>query len=193
MAKHQLHLLVSVLFVAAVVTSPSTSSAKSLASLATPPTAAAPTTAAPLTANSPKPTAYDMLERYNLARGILPEGVTGYVLRPDGSFEVFFSGAGGCEFTVGEGGRYKLRYDRRIAGTASAGSIRQLQGVSVKVLFVWLGVTEVDRAGDQLSFHVGPLAASFPLRKFAVSPRCRCGFDCTAATGDNAFAGVAAS
>ncbi|CAN6380979.1 unnamed protein product [Urochloa humidicola] len=144
---------------------------------------------------STRPTAYEMLERYKLPRGILPQGVKRYVLRHDGSFEVFFSGAGGCEFRVGEGGRYLLRYERRIAGTARAGSIRDLHGVSVKVFFVWLGITEVDRAGDQLSFHVGPLAASFPLRKFAVSPRCSCGFNCAAAgDGDDAAdAAVAAS
>ena len=57
----------------------------------------------------------------------------------------------------------------------------------MKVLFLWLGIDEVDRAGDQLSFHIGPLAASFPLRQFAQSPRCRCGFDCAAA-GDAAVA-----
>jgi hypothetical protein len=139
--------------------------------------------------NSTTPTAYEMLERYEFPRGILPEGVQRYVLRPDGSFEVFFSGSDGCEFRVGD--RYQLRYDRRIAGIARAGSIRDLRGVSVKVLFVWLGINEVDRAGDQLSFRVGPLAASFPLAKFSVSPRCRCGFDCDAAIGD--AAAVAAS
>lgn len=129
-----------------------------------------------------KPTAYEMLERYKLPRGILPVGVKRYKLRPDGSFEVFFSGDG-CQFRVG-GGRYLLRYDRRIAGTATAGSIKNLQGVSVKILFVWLGISEVDRSGDQLSFRVGPLAASFPLQKFSQSPRCRCGFDCVTAAGD---------
>ena len=136
-------------------------------------------------------TAYEMLERYMFPRGILPQGVRRYVLHPDGSFEVFFQG-GGCEFRVG--GRYLLRYERRIAGTARAGSIRGLRGVSVKVLFLWLGIDEVDRAGDQLSFRVGPLAASFPLRKFAQSPRCRCGFDCAAAAAATAGdAAVAAS
>jgi len=64
-------------------------------------------------------TAYEMLERYKFPRGILPQGVQCYVLRPDGSFEVFFPGSGGCEFRVG--GRYLLRYERRIAGTARAG------------------------------------------------------------------------
>ncbi|KAF8730742.1 hypothetical protein HU200_016604 [Digitaria exilis] len=142
-----------------------------------------------------KPTAYEMLERYKLPRGILPVGVKGYKLRHDGSFEVFFSGDG-CEFRVG-GGRYLLRYDRRIAGKATAGSIKNLQGVSVKILFVWLGINEVDRSGDQLSFHVGPLAASFPLSKFSQSPRCRCGFDCVTAAaagvGDDDAVVVAAS
>ncbi|KAL6658614.1 hypothetical protein ACP70R_004200 [Stipagrostis hirtigluma subsp. patula] len=139
--------------------------------------------------NSTTPTAYEMLERYGFPRGILPEGVQRYELRPDGSFEAFLSGgAGGCEFRVAD--RYVLRYDRRIAGTARAGSIRALEGVSVKVLFVWLTITEVDRAGDQLSFLVGPLSASFPLDNFAESPRCRCGFHC--ATADAAGA-VAAS
>ncbi|OEL35429.1 hypothetical protein BAE44_0003553 [Dichanthelium oligosanthes] len=84
---------------------------------------------------------------------------------------------GECEFRVGD--RYLLRYDRRIAGMARAGSIRTLQGVSVKVLFVWLGISEVDRAREQLSFLIGPLAASFTLGNFAESPRCRRGFDCT--------------
>jgi hypothetical protein len=139
--------------------------------------------------NSTTPTAYEMLERYDFPRGILPEGVQRYELRPDGSFEVFLSGRS-CEFRVGD--RYLLRYDRRITGTAREGSIRALQGVSVKVLFVWLGITEVDRSGDLLSFLVGPLAASFPSRNFADSPRCQCGFDCAYGAWD-ASAAVAAS
>ncbi|KAL6868316.1 hypothetical protein ACP4OV_015161 [Aristida adscensionis] len=140
------------------------------------------------TTTTPTPTAYEMLERYDFPRGILPEGVQRYELRADGSFEVFLSGAGGCEFRVGD--RYVLRYERRIAGTARAGSIRALEGVSVKVLFVWLGISQVDRAGDHLSFLVGPLAASFPLANFADCPRCRCGFDCAVAV---AAGGVAAA
>ncbi|EES08273.1 uncharacterized protein At5g01610 [Sorghum bicolor] len=160
--------------------------------------AAAGTTTTTTTATSPSgnstptPTAYEMLERYDFPRGILPEGVQRYELRPDdGSFEVFLSGRS-CEFRVGD--RYLLRYDRRISGTAREGSIRALQGVSVKVLFVWLAITEVDRAGDQLSFLVGPLAASFPTKNFAESPRCQCGFDCAYVAGDAAAAtAVAAS
>ena len=95
--------------------------------------AAGTTTTTATSVNSTTPTAYEMLERYEFPRGILPEGVQRYELRPDdGSFEVFLSGrSGSCEFRVGD--RYLLRYDRRISGTAREGSIQALQGMSVKV------------------------------------------------------------
>ncbi|XP_062202847.1 uncharacterized protein LOC133905146 [Phragmites australis] len=118
------------------------------------------------------PTAYEMLERYDLPRGILPEGVEGYVLRPDGTFEVYFPRA--CEFLLSH--KWLVRYDARVSGSAAAGSLTALEGISVKVLFLWLSVGEVDRAGDRLSFYIGPVATSFPLGDFAESPRCR-GYD----------------
>nr|TKW37786.1 hypothetical protein SEVIR_1G071300v2 [Setaria viridis] len=98
---------------------------------------------------------------------------------------VFFGSGAGCEFRVGD------RYELRASPGTRAGSIRELRAVSVKVLFVWLGITEVDRAGDQLSFRVGPSSALFPLAKFSVRPRCCCGFDCEAAAAGDAT--VAAS
>ncbi|GJM87766.1 hypothetical protein PR202_ga03757 [Eleusine coracana subsp. coracana] len=115
------------------------------------------------------PTAYEMLEQYNFPRGILPEGVTGYKLRPDGGFEVYFPRA--CEFLLSH--TWLVRYDARISGAAASGKLTALTGVSVKVLFLWIPVGEVDRAGDQLSFYVGPVATSFPIADFADSPKCR--------------------
>ncbi|CAL4981716.1 unnamed protein product [Urochloa decumbens] len=148
MAKHHLHLLLYVLFVAAVVASPSTSPTKSLASpTATPPTAAPPTTATPptapppttaLTANSSTPTAYDMLEKYNLARGILPEGVTG----------------------------------SRISGNIKAQSISRLEGVKVELMLIWIGITGVTRTNYELNFFAGPISKSFPIGSFASSFQC---------------------
>jgi hypothetical protein len=124
------------------------------------------------TAASSSPTAYEMLERYDFPRGILPEGVTGYELRPNGSFEVYLPRA--CEFLLSRS--WLVRYDARLSGTAAAGRLTSLNGVSVKVLFFWVPVGEVDRAGDQLSFYVGPVATSFPIADFADSPHCR-GYD----------------
>ncbi|WVZ88828.1 hypothetical protein U9M48_035298 [Paspalum notatum var. saurae] len=118
------------------------------------------------------PTAYEMLERYDLPRGILPAGVVGYELRADGSFEVYFPQT--CEFLLAE--KWLVRYEARVSGVVAAGKITALQGISVKVLFLWLAVGEVDRAGDTLSFYIGPVSTSFPLSDFAESPQCR-GYD----------------
>ena len=125
--------------------------------------------AAPGGGDGTTPSAYEMLERYNFPRGILPAGVQGYELRPDGAFEVYFPRR--CEFLLAR--RWLVRYDASVSGSVADGKLTALQGISVKVVFLWLGVAEVDRAGDKLSFYIGPVATSFPLGDFAESPRCR--------------------
>ena len=123
-------------------------------------------------------TAYEMLEKYGFPKGILPEGVTSYTLRDDGSFDVHLAGRGNCDFAV-DGG-YLLDYRRIISGKLdpSAGAIKELRGVSVKVFFVWLSIGEVVKGENSLSFFVGPFSASFPLANFLECPRCRCGVNC---------------
>ncbi|KAM0869594.1 hypothetical protein ACQ4PT_040575 [Festuca glaucescens] len=118
------------------------------------------------------PTAYDMLERYDFPRGILPEGVQGYDLGPDGGFQVYFPRE--CQFLLGK--QWLVKYNTRIAGTATADKLAALEGIYVKVLFLWIPVAEVDRDGDRLSFYIGPVSTSFPLGDFADSPHCR-GYD----------------
>ncbi|RWW21976.1 hypothetical protein GW17_00013844 [Ensete ventricosum] len=115
-----------------------------------------------------------MLEKFDFPKGILPEGVKGYILNGDGSFEVYLSE--NCEFTV-EGG-YILKYGRKITGKVKSGTLTDLKGVSVKVLFAWFGINEVVRNDSDISFSVGPLSASFPVSNFDECPRCNCGFDC---------------
>ncbi|RCV37679.1 hypothetical protein SETIT_8G082200v2 [Setaria italica] len=161
MARHHLH-LVSVLFVATIVASPPTASAKSLSSsMVAPPMAASPT------AHSLTPTAYDILEKYNLTRGILPEGVTGYVLQPDGSFEVHLPGDCSIHAT-----NMQIKYSSRIAGNIQPQSIHDLEGVKVEMMLVWIGITVVTRTDDQLNFFVGPISKSFPIDSFANSLQC---------------------
>ena len=120
------------------------------------------------------PTAYELLESYDFPQGLLPEGVESYLLQSDGSFDVYFGWE--CEFKVQDS--YLLRYKRRISGTLEAGRLKDLKGVSVRFLFVWLGITEVVRMDDELRFYVGPISASFPVTSFVDCPMCRCGFDC---------------
>ncbi|KAG8085636.1 hypothetical protein GUJ93_ZPchr0010g7685 [Zizania palustris] len=119
-----------------------------------------------------EPSAYEMLERFGFPRGILPEGVTGYTLRPsDGAFEVFLEKD--CEFEVGGG--YRLTYRRRIAGKVAGGSIGNLQGVTVRIFMMNWGIDRVVMAdAGHLMFYVGPLSQAFPAENFEESPQCRC-------------------
>jgi hypothetical protein len=108
-----------------------------------------------------------MLADYDFPPGILPEGVQNYTLHADGSFDVFLPSA--CEIDVSS---YKLQYDSTIHGSIKNMVINELQGVSVNVAITRVGITGVDRDGDNLKFDAGVISKSFPVGTFAVSPYC---------------------
>uniref|UniRef100_A0A7N0ZWA8 Uncharacterized protein n=1 Tax=Kalanchoe fedtschenkoi TaxID=63787 RepID=A0A7N0ZWA8_KALFE len=121
------------------------------------------------------PTAYELLQDYNFPVGILPKGVTHYDLNNStGQFHAYLNGT--CSFSLE--GSYQLKYRSTIGGTISKNKIRDLSGVSVKVLFVWLNIVEVVRDGDELSLSVGIASASFPVDNFEECPQCGCGLKC---------------
>ncbi|XP_072984311.1 uncharacterized protein At5g01610-like [Typha latifolia] len=121
------------------------------------------------------PTAYEALESYHLPVGLLPKGAVGYDLDPDtGKFSVYLNGT--CSFSLE--GSYQLRYQPTISGRIVHDRLFDLRGVSVKVLFLWVNIVEVDRRGDQLEFSVGIASADFPIDNFYECPQCGCGVDC---------------
>ncbi|GMN37963.1 hypothetical protein TIFTF001_007253 [Ficus carica] len=118
--------------------------------------------------------AYEVLEQYNFPIGLLPQGVTGYELNNEtGEFAVFLNET--CSFNLET---YKLKYKPTITGVISKDRIKNLKGISVKVLLFWFNIVEVSRDGDDLLFSVGLLSASFPIRNFLECPQCGCGLDC---------------
>ncbi|KAM0949108.1 hypothetical protein DsansV1_C06g0066771 [Dioscorea sansibarensis] len=121
------------------------------------------------------PTAYEVLESYGLPIGLLPKGALGYELdRSTGAFTAYLNGS--CAFSIR--GSYELRYQSTISGRISRGQLGGLKGVSVKFLFFWVGIIEVDRRGDQLQFSVGIASADFGVDNFDECPQCGCGMDC---------------
>ncbi|XP_027363400.1 uncharacterized protein LOC113870977 [Abrus precatorius] len=121
------------------------------------------------------PSAYEVLEGFHFPEGLLPKGVISYELdRSSGKFRIDFNTS--CSFSLE--GSYQLRYQSSITGFISDGRLTELRGISVKVLFFWLNILEVNRIDDDLEFSVGVASASFSLDNFFVSPQCGCGLDC---------------
>ncbi|KAK7396902.1 hypothetical protein VNO78_18064 [Psophocarpus tetragonolobus] len=118
--------------------------------------------------------AYEVLEKYELPVGLLPQGATGYELNEkNGHFTAYLNGT--CYFSIES---YELKYKSSIKGVISKGKLSKLKGVSVKVEVLWLKIVEVTRHADDLLFSVGIATAAFSLQSFSESPQCGCGFHC---------------
>lgn len=125
-----------------------------------------------------KPTAYEILGDYNFPKGLLPKGVVSYSLdTTTGRFSAFLNGS--CSFSLE--GSYQLRYKSSVNGYISQGRLSRLEGVSVKVFFMWVDIVEVLRNGDDLEFSVGIAGAGFPIDNFEECPQCGCGLNCSGA------------
>ncbi|KAF3436468.1 hypothetical protein FNV43_RR23560 [Rhamnella rubrinervis] len=119
--------------------------------------------------------AYEVLEEYDFPVGLLPKGATDYTINRDtGEFTAHLNQT--CKFHLENS--YEVEYKSTITGVISKGKLKNLNGVKVKVLILWLTVVEVDRVGDELQFSVGIASANYPIDNFEESPQCGCGFDC---------------
>ncbi|KAK6911605.1 Protein of unknown function DUF538 [Dillenia turbinata] len=125
--------------------------------------------------SSSKPTAYEALETFNFPMGLLPKGVKDFTLdESTGKFSATWNET--CSFSLE--GSYQLRYSSTIKGHISENKLTNLEGVSVKLFFVWVNIVEVNRNGDDLEFSVGIASAGFPIENFEICPQCGCGLDC---------------
>lgn len=125
--------------------------------------------------NEEHPSPYEALQQFNFPVGLLPQGAIGYDLNPStGKFTAYLNDT--CNFSLTN--LYDLRYKNTISGVISKDHLKQLKGVSVRLLEIWLNIAEVRRHGDRLQFFVGIASAKFPVSSFEESPQCGCGFKC---------------
>ncbi|KAJ4727706.1 Protein of unknown function, DUF538 [Melia azedarach] len=137
----------------------------------------------PFAVSQDTPSAYEVLQEYDFPVGLLPKGVTSYELNNEtGKFSAQMNDA--CSFTIES---YELKYKSTITGVISKDKLKNLKGISVKILFLWLNIVEVIRDGEDLEFSVGIASAVFPVDNFEECPECGCGFDC------NQFNGILSS
>ena len=120
-------------------------------------------------------TAYDLLEKNNFPRALLPQGVKSYVNHDGGAVEVTLPAS--CDFNVTvAGGSHKIRFDSIVSGVIRPGSITQLGGVRIQFEWDFLAFHPVQPVGDTLRFtgseHAATFDQSFPVSNFVQSPRC---------------------
>ncbi|RVW60373.1 hypothetical protein CK203_089870 [Vitis vinifera] len=100
------------------------------------------------------PSAYDVLEAYNFPIGLLPYGSEAMISTTQ-------------------------QYEPTIKGYLSNGMLSSLEGVSVKLFFLWIDISEIIRNGDGLDFYVWILSTRFPVDYFEEPPQCGCGINCS--------------
>ncbi|TYG56843.1 hypothetical protein ES288_D08G096200v1 [Gossypium darwinii] len=137
-------------------------------------------TSSPLNLTGDSLSPYEVLQGYNFPVGLLPQGVLKYDLdESTGRFHAYLEGS--CSFSLE--GSYQLKYKSTISGIISNNRLKNLSGISVKVLFLWLNIVEVVRDEDELEFSVGIASASFPIDNFYECPQCGCGLECVDSKG----------
>lgn len=112
---------------------------------------------------------HDMLVKFGLPKGLIPDTVTTYSLADNGKFELELERSCYVHFDN------LVYYDKKISGNLTYGAISDLTGIQAKKLFVWVSVTgiEMDLGSDEIEFHVGFLSEKLPVKQFEEIPTCK--------------------
>lgn len=124
--------------------------------------------------NSESPeSVFDILPKYGLPSGLLPNCVKNYSLSPDdGRFIVDLENSCYVHFD------YLTYYEKRITGTLKIGSITDLKGIQVKRFFIWLNVDEIKvdlPPSDSIYFQVGIINKKLSVDQFQTVHSCGSG------------------
>ncbi|KAL5563517.1 hypothetical protein UlMin_033264 [Ulmus minor] len=112
---------------------------------------------------------HDLLPKYGLPKGLLPNNVKSYSLSDDGSFEIELNSHCYVQFDR------LVYYEKKIKGKLSYGSVSSVSGIQAKKLFFWVSVTAIkaDKDSGMIEFYVGPVSEELPAEQFEVVPVCK--------------------
>ncbi|ONM36275.1 hypothetical protein ZEAMMB73_Zm00001d042783, partial [Zea mays] len=114
--------------------------------------------------------ANDLLPKYGLPKGLIPDSVASYSFdESTGAFEIHLAGTCYVHF-----GSHLVYYERTITGKLSKGAISDLSGVQAKKLFLWVYVTGMVALPDQgtIEFQSGFISESLSASMFDEVPTC---------------------
>ncbi|CAI9770547.1 unnamed protein product [Fraxinus pennsylvanica] len=124
----------------------------------------------PDTPSTAEPTVYEILPKFGLPSGLLPDSVTSYSLSKNGEFEVNLKKACYIKFD------YLVYYKKKITGKLKMGSITNLKGIQVKRFLFWFNVDEISvdlPPTDSIYFSVGIINKKLDLDKFRTVRSCK--------------------
>ncbi|KAF8681864.1 hypothetical protein HU200_045309 [Digitaria exilis] len=120
-----------------------------------------------------KGAANDLLPKYGLPKGLIPDSVASYTFdEATGAFEIHLGSTCYVHF-----GSHLVYYERTITGKLSKGAITDLSGVQAKKLFLWVYVTGMVAHPDKgtIEFQAGFVSESLSASMFDEVPTCGSG------------------
>ncbi|XP_057507998.1 uncharacterized protein LOC130790942 [Actinidia eriantha] len=115
------------------------------------------------------PSVYNLLPKFGLPSGLLPDSVESYSLSEDGSFVVELREDCYIQFD------YIMYYDKEITGMLKYGSISDLRGIQVQRFFLWFDVDEIKvdlPPSDSIYFQVGFINKKLDVDQFKTVHSC---------------------
>lgn len=111
---------------------------------------------------------HDLLPKYGLPKGLLPNNVKSYTLSGDGNFEIELEKPCYVQFDQ------LVYYNKKIKGKLSYGSVSDVSGIQAKKLFLWVSVTGIkaDKDSGMVEFYVGAFSEKLPAKQFEDIPVC---------------------
>ncbi|GLJ05645.1 hypothetical protein SUGI_0022140 [Cryptomeria japonica] len=112
----------------------------------------------------------EVLAKYGLPIGLLPDSVKSYSVADDGSFKVELDSPCYVQFN------YLVYYEKTVTGKLSYGKITDLDGIQAKKFFIWVNVIgiEVDLpSANYIYFNVGLLSKKIEISWFESVPTCK--------------------
>ena len=129
-------------------------------------------------ANGP---ANDLLPKYGLPKGLIPDSVDSYTFNETtGNFEIHLAGT--CYVSFGS---YLVYYEKTVSGRLSYGAVSSLSGIQAKKLFLWVSVSGIVAHPDKgtIEFQVGFVSEELPASRFDKVRICGAGAQLRGAAG----------
>ncbi|XP_047325815.1 uncharacterized protein LOC124929486 [Impatiens glandulifera] len=115
------------------------------------------------------PTVFEILPKYGLPSGLLPNSVKSYSLSSEGDFVVELENPCYIHF------EYLVYYETKISGKLKYGSITVLKGIQVQRFLLWFDVDDIRvdlPPSDSIYFQVGMINKRLDIDQFQTLHNC---------------------